>query len=96
MNYFNKLNNNSLLNNINGKTKYSTIKKTNIANPSVTLNNVTLSIHNKKLSNSKNKNKKQYNNSMNYFNRKYINNLATILLNKELKKNIIKKIGIFL
>ena len=68
MNYFSNMNNNSLLNNINTKAKYSKIKKTNIANPSITLNNLTLSIHNiKKLSNSKNKNKKQYNNSMNYF-----------------------------
>jgi len=97
MNYFSNMNNNSLLNNINTKTKYSKIKKISIANPSITLNNLTLSIHNiKKLSNSKNKNKKQYNNSMNYFNRKYINNLTTILFNKEPKKNIIKKIEIFL
>ena len=73
MNYGINMNNNSLLNNINTKAKYCKIKKTSIANPSITLNNLTLSIHNiKKLINSKNKNKKQYNNSMNYFNRKYI------------------------
>ena len=92
MNYFSNMNNNSLLNNINTKTKYSKIKKISIANPSITLNNLTLSIHNiKKLSNSKNKNKKKYNNSMNYFNRKYINNLTTILFNKEPKKKYNKK-----
>ena len=89
MNYGINMNNNSLLNNINTKAKYCKIKKTSIANPSITLNNLTLSIHNiKKLSNSKNKNKKQYNNSMNYFNRRYINNLTTILFNKEPKKKI--------
>ena len=87
MNYFINMNNNSLLNNINTKVRYNKIKKTSISNPSITLNNLILSIHNiKKLSNSKTKNKKQYNNSMNYFNRKYINNLTTILFNKEQKK----------
>ena len=92
MNYGINMNNNSLLNNVNTKAKYCKIKKTSIANPSITLNNLTLSIHNiKKLSNSKNKNKKQYNKSMNYFNRKYINNLTTILFNKEPKKKYNKK-----
>ena len=58
MNYFNNMNNNSLLNNINTKAKYNKIEKTSMANPSTTLNNLTLSIHNiKKLLNSKNKNK---------------------------------------
>ena len=52
------MNNNSLLNNINTKAKYNKIEKTSMANPSTTLNNLTLSIHNiKKLLNSKNKNK---------------------------------------
>ena len=78
MNYFNNMNNKSSLNNINTKARYNKIKKTNISNPSITLN-LTLSKHNiKKLIKSKNKNKKQYNNSMNYFNRKYVNNLTTI------------------
>ena len=92
MNYFSNLNNNNLLNNINSKARYNKIKKTNIANPSITLNNLTLSLQNiKKLSNSKNKSKKQYNNSMNYFNKNYINNLTTILFNKEPKKKYNKK-----
>ena len=91
MNYFNNMNNKSSLNNINTKARYNKIKKTSISNPSITLN-LTLSIHNiKKLIKSKNKNKKQYNNSMNYFNRKYVNNLTTILFNKEPKKNYYKK-----
>ena len=85
------MNNKSSLNNINTKARYNKIKKTSISNPSITLN-LTLSIHNiKKLIKSKNKNKKQYNNSMNYFNRKYVNNLTTILFNKEPKKNYYKK-----
>ena len=85
------MNNKSSLNNINTKERYNKIKKTSISNPSITLN-LTLSIYNiKKLIKSKNKNKKQYNNSMNYFNRKYVNNLTTILFNKEPKKNYYKK-----
>ena len=92
MNYYTNFNNNSLINNINTKIRFNKIKKTCITNPSITLNNLTLSLHNmKKLSNSKNKHKKQYNNSINYFNKKYINNLTTILFNKEPKKNYIKK-----
>ena len=46
MNYFSNINNNSLLNNINTKARYNKIKKTNVANTSITLNNLTLSIHN--------------------------------------------------
>ena len=46
MNYFSNMNNNSLLNKINTKVRYNKIKKTSIANPSITLNNLTLSIHN--------------------------------------------------
>ena len=92
MNYFSNMTNNSLLNNINTKKRYNKIKKISIANPSITLNNLTLSLHNiKKLSNSKNKHKKKYNHSMNYFNKKYINNLTTILFNKEPRKKYNKK-----
>ena len=51
------------------------MKRNNITNPNVTLNNLTLSLQNlKKKSNSKSKKKKKYNNSINYFNKNISNN----------------------
>ena len=85
-------NNNSLLNNMHSKKRYNRIKKNNITNPSITLNNLTLSLQNiKKMSNSKTMHKKKYNNSTNYFNKKYINNLTTILFIREPKNKYKKK-----
>ena len=85
-------NNNSLLNNMKIKNRYTKIKKNYITNPNITLNNLTLSLQNiKKMSNSKTKHKKKYNNSTNYFNKKYMNNLTTILFIKEPKNKFKKK-----
>ena len=100
INYFNNnmnnknlnLNNNSLLNNLHTKKRYNKIRKTNITNPNVTLDSLTLSLQNmKKMSNSKTKQKKKYNNSTNYFNKKYINNLTTILFLREPNNKYRKK-----
>ena len=86
--------NNSLYNNIYMGSRYTKIKmkRNNITNPNVTLNNLTLSLQNlKKKSNSKSKKKKKYNNSINYFNKNMSNNLTTIFFLREPKNKYKKK-----
>ena len=67
------------------KNKLIKIKKKN--NQSLALSNLTLSLQNlKNKSNSKTK-KKKYNNSINYFNKKYTNNISTIYYIRNNSKN---------
>ena len=98
VNLFNKKNSNSLYNNIHMANKIKKIKRNNKSNHNnITLSNSTISLQNfRKVSSSKSKNKRKYNNSINYFNKKYINNLTTIFLlkepkNKKKSKNSSKK-----
>ena len=95
INLFNKKNNNSIYNNKHTNNQIKKIKRNtnHIHNHNITLSNCnsTISLQNyRKFSHSKAK--KKYNNSINYFNKKYINNLTTILLKEPKNKKKYKKI----
>ena len=78
-------------NNIYRNKLIKIIKKNN---QNITMNNLTLSLQNLlNKSNSKTKKKKKYNNSINYFNKKYINNISSIFYIRDQSKNKRKKIA---